>query len=155
MSREEPKLVSISELTKRYRIGMDEVWKHERPEVRNPDRRWYEQIPCRGGGLISLKAEDPTPTLQLYTTMVKSARTVFNKIKHIPGVTADFHYDGEAVIYFPPEILNQVAKMAGARIKRQGRKLTPTEKSNLLEAGKAHRFKNKTTGHQEENLTHI
>lgn len=41
--------------------------------------------------------------------------------------------------------------MAGARKKRQGRKLTMTEKSNLLEAGMAHRFKNKTTGPQMEN----
>ncbi len=148
-------MVVLSKLSDRYRLALDEAWQYERPEVRNPDRRWYEQMPCRGGAFIFLDAEDPTPVLQLYTPMVKSARVILNHIKHIPGVTADFHYDGEAVIYFPPEVLDQVAAMAGARKKRQGRKLTPAEKSNLLEAGKAHRFKNNSTGLQEENPVQV
>ena len=143
--------INLSELsTGRYRIGMDEAWEHERPEVRNPERRWYEQIPCRAGGFIYLYSEDP-PTLGLYTTQVKSARAIMTKI---PGLQAEW-MDGEAVIKFPPDALDQVAEMAGARKKRQGRKLTPTEKSNLLQAGKAHRFKNKSTGLQEENPAHI
>lgn len=98
------KLITLSELNNRYRIALDEAWYHERPEVRNPDCRWYEKLPCRGGAFIFLDAEVPIPVLQLYTPMVKSARAIFNHIKHIPGVTADFHYDGEAVIYFPPEV---------------------------------------------------
>lgn len=148
--------INLSELsTGRYRIALDEAWKYERPEVRNPDRRWYEQIPCRGGGFIYLESEDPTPVLKLYTPMVKSARAIFNKIKHIPGVTADFHYDGEAMILFPPEVLNQVAELAGARKKRQGRRLSAAEKSQLVEAGIAYRFNGNSAGLQEENPDQI
>ena len=129
---------------------MDEAWKHERPEVRNPDRRWYEQIPCRAGGFIYLYSEDP-PMVGLYSTQVKSARAIMSKI---PGLRAEW-LDEEAVIYFPPDALNQVAEMAGARKKRQGRKLTAAEKSNLLKSGKAHRFKNNFTGLQQENLDQV
>jgi hypothetical protein len=60
--------------------------------------------------------------------------------------------DGEAAIYFPPELLDQIAEMAGARKKRQGRKLTAEEKAKLVAAGMAHRFKGKSTGLQTENL---
>jgi hypothetical protein len=71
-------------------------------------------------------------------------------VKQIPGLRAGW-LDEEAEIYFPPDALDQVAEMAGARKKRQGRKLTAAEKSNLLEAGKSYRYKNKTTGLQVEN----
>ena len=97
------------------------------PEVRNPDRRWYEQIPCRAGGFIYLYSEDP-PTLGLYTTQVKSARAIMSKI---PGLQAEW-MDGEAVIKFSPDALDQVAEMAGARKKRQGRKLSVEEKSQAV-----------------------
>lgn len=120
--------IYLSELSKEhYRIALDEAWAYERSEVRNPDRRWYEQIPCRGGGFIYLYSEDP-PTLGLYTTQVKSARAI---VKKIPGLGAEW-LDEEAVIYFSPDALDQVAEMAGARKKRQGRKLTTAKKTKLL-----------------------
>ncbi len=143
-------MVILSKLTNRFRIAMDEAWKYERPEVRNPDRRWYEQIPCRKGGFIYLYSEDP-PTLALYTTQVKSARAIMSKI---PGLQAEW-MDGEAVIYFPPDALDQVAEMAGARKKRQGRKLSVEAKSKLLKAGMSYRFNVNSTGLQEENLGSI
>ncbi len=147
-------MIYLSELTDRYRIVNDEAWHHERPEVRNPDRRSYEQIPCRGGGFIYLYSEDP-PTLGLYSTQVKSARAIFNHIEHLPGVSADFGFDGEAAIFFPPEILALVAEMAGARKKRHGRKLSAEAKSKLAEAGIAYRFNGNSTGLQEENPDQI
>ncbi len=143
-------MIVLSELSDRYRIALDEVWQYELSEVRNPSRRWHEQIPCREGGFIYLYSEDP-PTLGLYTTQVKSARAIMSKIT---GLQAEW-MEGEAVILFPPEVLNQVAELAGGRKKRQGRKLTPAEKSNLLEAGMAHRFKNNSTGLQEENPAQV
>ena len=93
---------------------------HERPEVRNLDRRWYERIPCRGGAFISLYAEAPTPVLQLYTPMVKSGRAIFNHVKNLPGVMAHFHYDGEAVIFFPPEVLPLVARIGRGQEEEAG-----------------------------------
>jgi hypothetical protein len=146
--------LDISNLSGSYRIVLDETWNSERPEIRRPDRRWYEQIPCRGGGFIYLYAEEP-PTLGLYTPLVKSARSIFEKIKAIPGVRADFHYDGEAVLYFPPEILPQVPELAGARKKRRGRKLTAVERTKLVAAGLAYRFKDQLPGRQGENLAEI
>ncbi len=72
----------------------------------------------------------------------------------IPGLQAEW-MDGEAVIYFPPDALDQVAEMAGARKKRQGRKLSAQEKSKLVEAGMAYRFNGNATGRQAENLIQI
>ena len=70
----------------RYRIVLEESWYHEQPEIRKPDRRWYEQIPCKGGAFISLYAETPTIILQLYTPRVKNARFIFGHLKDFPGV---------------------------------------------------------------------
>ncbi len=72
----------------------------------------------------------------------------------IPGLQAEW-MDGEAVIYFPPDALDQVAEMAGARKKRQGRKLSVEAKSKLLKAGMSYRFNVNSTGLQEENLGSI
>jgi hypothetical protein len=130
----------------RYQIVYDEAWCHAPPAVRNPDRRWYERIPVRNGGHIYLYSEDP-PTLGLYTTQVKSARAITRKF---PSLKAEW-MDEEAVIYFHPDLLDWIADMAGARKKRQGRKLSIEERSRLLAAGKAHQFTGHTTGLQDEN----
>jgi hypothetical protein len=147
---EDSLLIWLSKINPQYRIALDEAWDHERPEIRNPDRRWYEQIPCRGGGFIYLYSEEP-PMLGLYTAHVKGARAIMRKIA---GLKAEW-MDGEAAIYFPPELLDQIAEMAGARKKRQGGQLTAAEKSKLAEAGKAYRFTGKSTGLQTENLPQI
>lgn len=110
----------------RYKVILEESWKHERPEVRNPDRRWYEIIPCQGfkkppeqeGPFICLYSEDP-PTLQLYTNRPINAKTIWKEIKKYPGTRADFHMDGEAVLFFPPSRLEMVATLAGGRKRRQ------------------------------------
>lgn len=102
----------------RYRIVLEESWQHERPEVRNPDRIWYEQIPCQGGAFIGLYSLNPL-VLHLYTPRVKNAKKVWEAIKDVPGTRADFHFDGEAVLYFPLEAVRQVAELAGARRKRR------------------------------------
>jgi len=132
-------MVVISKLTKRFRIVLEESWYHEKSEVRKPDRRWYEIIPLKGfvkgppqeGPFIGIYSEAP-PTLQLYTNRVKQARIIWKEIKKTPGCRADFHLDGEAVLYFTPELLEQVAEMAGARKRRQ---LSEEQRTKLIEAG--------------------
>jgi hypothetical protein len=136
----------------RYRIVLEESWHHERPEIRKPDRRWYEQIPCKGGAFISLYAEAPTIILQLYTPRVKNARFISHHLKGVGGVKADFHFDGEAVIYFPPELLHQVAEMAEARIKRR---LSPEARAQVSKRGRAALEKYRKTNYQGENLPQI
>jgi len=153
-------MVVLSKITKRFRIVLEESFKHERPEVRNLDRRWYEIIPCRSfkagpcqeGAFISLYSEDP-PTLQLYTPRVGNAKNIWNQIKNEPGCRADFHMDGEVVLYFPPGLLNLVAELADARKKRQPKPLTEEQKAKLVEMGRAYRFKGKATGPQTQNQT--
>lgn|GEM_PF-1589683 len=128
----------------RYRIALEESWHHERPEVRNPDKLWIEQIPCRGGAFIGLYSLKPL-ILQLYTPRVKNAKTIWEAIKNIPGARPDFHFVGEAVLHFPLEAVHTVAHLAGARMKRR---LTEAQKAKLSELGKAYRFKGENNGVQ-------
>jgi len=155
-------MLVLSKLTRRFRIILEESFKHEQPEVRNQDRRWYEIIPCQGfkagplqeGAFIGLYSEDP-PILQLYTPRVGNAKNIWKQIKDKPGCRADFHLDGEAVLYFPPALLDVVAELAGARKKRQSKPLTEEQRAKLVEMGKAYRFKGKATGPQTQNTTQI
>ena len=153
-------MVVLSKFTKRFRIVMEESFKHERPEVRSLDRRWYEIIPCRSfkagpcqeGAFIGLYSEDP-PTLQLYTPRVGNAKNIWKQIRNEPGCRADFHMDGEAVLYFPLAFLDLMAELAEARKKRQSKPLTEEQKAKLVEMGKAYRFKGKAAGPQTQNQT--
>lgn len=132
--------LSLAAMTgNRYRITLEESWQHEAPEVRNPDRIWYEQIPCQGGAFISVYSFNPLG-LQLWTPRPKNARIIWEAIKDIAGTRADFHFEGEAVIYFPLEALPTVAELAGARKKRR---LSEAHKAKLGEANQAYRFKPK------------
>ncbi len=136
----------------RYKITLEESWYHERPEVRNPERRWYEQIPCKGGAFIGLYCETGDILLQLSTPRPKNARLIYEKINHHPKVQADFHFDGEAIIYFPPELVHIVAEMAGARKKRR---LSADARTRLKEAGKATQFQPRICGVENEETGHI
>jgi len=144
---------------KRYRVLMEESWQHETGENKKGQEAWYEIIPCRGfkpgppqeGPFIGLFSEDP-PTLQLFTTRVGNAKSIWNEINKHPGTRADFHLDGEAMIFFPttPELLHKVAALAGARRRRV---LSPEHKAKLLEAGKATRFNPDLHGSQVQKST--
>jgi len=126
----------------RYKMAMEESWQHERPEVRTPDRIWYEQIPCRGRAFISVYSLSPL-TLKLWTPRPKNAKLVWMALKGADGVRADFHFDGEAELFFPLEVLQQVAQLAGARRRRR---LSEEEKAKLIEVGMTHRFQPKNHG---------
>jgi len=128
---------SLATLTaNRYKVSLEESWQHERPEVRSPERIWHEQIPCRGGAFISVYSLGPL-TLRLWTPRPKNAKLIWMAVKGSAGVRADFHFDGEAEIYFPLEVLPQVAELAGARTRRR---LSEKHRAKLAEVGKAHRF---------------
>jgi hypothetical protein len=137
MTKKKPGLAELSE--RRYRIFLEESWQHETPEIRNLDRIWYEHIPCQGGAFIGLYSLSPL-ILQLLTPRVKNAKKVWETIKDFAGARADFHFDGEAVIYFPMEAIHFVAELAGARKKRR---LSQFHKAKLAEANQAFRFKPK------------
>jgi hypothetical protein len=128
---------------KRYRILMEESWQYETAENKKGYEGYYEIIPCQGfkkppeqeGPYISLSCEDP-PSLQLYTNRPINAKNIWKEIKKTSGCRADFALDGEAILFFPPEVLALVAEMAGARKRRV---LTEEQRDNLIEAGKSGR----------------
>ena len=135
------KKIYLSKLTRRFRVALEESWQGEL--AINPDRRWLEIIPCKGfkkgpgqeGSFIGLFSEDP-PTLQLYSDRPITAKKIWQAIKNHPGTWADFALDGEAVLFFPPALLEKVAEMAGARKKRQ---LSAEHRKKLVTAGKVGR----------------
>ena len=153
MAKKKDDEINLANLTAgRYKIALEESWQHERPEVRTQDCIWYEQIPCLGGAFIGLYSLEPL-ILQLYTPRVKNAKVVWEAIKDIPGARADFHFDGEAVLFFPLEAIHVVAHLAGARKRRR---LSGEHRAKLAEVGKAHQFKPKIYGSNvEENGTDL
>jgi hypothetical protein len=139
--------VVLSKLTKCFRIVIEESFKHERLEVRNPDSPWYDIFPCQGfkpgppqaGPFIGLYSDDPT-TIPLYTRKVQNAKNIWEHITGKPNCRPDFYFDREGVIFFPPEQPDLVTEGAKARRKRQGRPMTPEQKVKLTElGGKAHK----------------
>ena len=98
----------------KYKIAMDESWQHEQADLTPQDRLWYEVIPCKCGGKMYLKSLDPM-LFDLYIPSIKKARIIE---KQVPLTKADW-MDGEAVLTFSPEVLDQIAELAGARKKRR------------------------------------
>ena len=135
-----------------YKLVLEESWYHEVSEVRAPDKRWYLQIPCKGGAFIGIYAEIPETLFQLYTPRVKNARIIWEKLKDQPGCKADFCLDGEALLYFPPALIHQVAGMAGARVKRR---LSPEARLKAAERGRAALEKYRQTNYQSANPAQI
>jgi|GEM_PF-2206471 hypothetical protein len=132
------KPVFLSDLTKRFRIVLEEG------SERGADHLGFCQlIPCKGfrpgpgqsGPFIGLHSEAPL-VLMLYTDRVQNAKNIWNAIEQRPGTRADFALDGEALIFFGPELLKIVAEMAGGRKRRQ---LSAEHRAKLVEAGKAGR----------------
>ena len=141
MAKKKDDGINLANLTaNRYKMALEEFWHHKDPEIRPPDRIWYEQIPCRGGAFIGIYSLDPL-ILQLYTPRVKNAKLVWEAIKDIQGARADFHFDGEAVLFFPLEAIHVVAHLAGVRRRRR---LSGEHRAKLVESNKAHRFKPKS-----------
>lgn len=113
---------SLSELFKtRYRLILEESWYHERAEIRNPEKRWYEQIPTLCGGHIMLYAETPEIILEYYTPRARQTATkIFEQFEGEQGVRIDTHFSGsESILYFPAYLLDRVATLAGARRRRR------------------------------------
>jgi hypothetical protein len=127
----------------RYRFDLDEAWYHELPEEREPNRLWYERIPCQKESFIGVNSINPL-VFKLHSTRPKNAMKIHQAIKGKPGfIKADFCFDGEAELYFTKEVLSTVAELAGAKKKRQ---LSPEQKEELVKRGSANRFKSQIDG---------
>jgi hypothetical protein len=136
----------------RYRFDLDEAWYHELAEEREPNRLWYERIPCAKESFIGVYSVDPL-IFKLYSTRPQNARKINGAINGRPGfIKADFAFDGEAEIYFTKEALPTVAELAGARKKKQ---LTPEQKERLSKQGAANRFKSPIDGVEDRKTAQI
>jgi hypothetical protein len=123
---------------KTWRIQREETWQTEKPENKTGYPGWYETVPTRCGGFIGLYQDKPMVILQFFSpTQRPTCRKLAKQFKDIPGVRLDDWFDGyETVLYFPPEIFEQVAEAVGARKKRQGRPLTEAQKAAFAEGRK-------------------
>ena len=130
----------------RYRVSLDPTWKEERADRRD-EKIWYEQILCTGKSedFICLYSLSPI-ILKFASSRKKLAKIIWEKISHFAGAKADFIYDGEAVLLFPPEALQIVCEMAGAKKKRS---MSPEQKEVVRERLKAYHFKSKNPVVQE------
>jgi len=136
----------------RYRFDLDEAWFHELADEREPNRLWYERIPCQKESFIGVNSINPL-VFKLHSTRPKNAKRIHEAIKGKPGfIKADFDFDGEAEILFTKEALPTVAELAGARKKRQ---LTAELKAELANRGMANRFKSQIDGVEDSKTTQI
>jgi hypothetical protein len=117
----------------RWKVGLEESWAVEKPEIRKPDRKWYEEIICKKGGIIYLFSDLP-PTLALFLN--NRPHIAKQILREVPGTRLDLEMDKEVVIHFPPEALHQVCELAGGRKKRV---LTEEQRVALIERGKSGR----------------
>ena len=124
--------MTLDEMTGRqYRIVLDENWYYERPEVRRPNRRCYERIPCRDGAWIALYWDADCVILQFYTPRVENALEIYRRLEREPLFQTDFLKNAirkeklellegvGAVLYFPLELVHIVAAKAGAARRRR------------------------------------
>jgi len=123
---------------KNWKIQMEESWGSETAEGKERQKPWYETVPTRCKGFISLFQDKPTVVLMFYTPSQRiTCRKLAEKFKDTPGVRLDDWFDGhEAVLYFPVELFGQVAEAVGARRKRQGRPLTDAQRAAFAEGRK-------------------
>jgi len=117
----------------RWKVSLEESWAAEKPEIRKPDRRWYQQIECRKGGFIFFFSDSP-PTLALFLN--NRPHIAKQILQEVPGTRLDLEADKEVVIHFPPEALHQICELAGGRRKRV---LTEEQRAALIERGKSGR----------------
>ena len=70
----------------RYRFDLDEAWFHELAEEREPNRLWYERIPCQKESFIGVYSVNPL-VFKLYSTRPKNAKKIHQAIKADPDLS--------------------------------------------------------------------
>jgi hypothetical protein len=134
--------LSIAELTdKRYEITLDPAWKIEKAKFKSGNKHWYEWIPCKNGGFISLYSEDEM--MFKLTTKKQTGKKVLREVKEA-RLWVEFH--DQMDILFPLKEIHRVAILAKAKRRRGRKALSPEGKQKLVEAGEAFKFSGKNTG---------
>jgi hypothetical protein len=132
----------IAELTdNRYEITHDPAWRIEKKKFKAKNKHWYEWIPRKNGGIISLFNEDEK--VFKLTTKKRTGEKVLREVKEAQ-LWVEFH--DEVEILFSLKEIHQVAKLAKAKRRRGRKSLSPEGKQKLVESGEAFRFSEKITG---------
>jgi len=113
------KQIYLSKLTRRFRVVLEESWQGELAS--NPDRRWYEIIPCQGfkkgpgqeGSFIGLFSEVP-PTLCLYSNRPITAKKIWQAIKNYLGCRADLPLMEKQSYFFRRPVWNKLRRWPAA-----------------------------------------
>jgi hypothetical protein len=134
--------LSIAEIAdKRYEIILDPAWRIEKAKFKSGNKHWYEWIPCKNGGFISLYNQEEM--MFKLTTKKRTGEKVLQEVKEAQ-LWIEFH--DEVEILLPLKEIHQVAKLAKAKSKRGRKALNPEGKQKLVEAGDDYRFSEKNTG---------
>jgi hypothetical protein len=138
-----PKMtLSMAELTDRlYETILDPAWKIEKTKFKSGNRHWYEWIPCKNGGTISLYNED-----EMVFKLTTKKRTGEKVLREVMEAQLWIEFHDEVEILFPLKEIHRVAGLAKAKRRRGRKALSPEGKQKLVEAGEAFRFSGKVTG---------
>ena len=125
---------TIAKLTNyRYRIGLDPAFVFEQPQFKKGELHWYEWLLCENGGIIHLY-DEKNMIFTLYTTTQTAAKILAGVKESELALTFDERLSTE--LRFPAAVLEQVCELAGARIARKGRTLTPEQQAAFAEGRK-------------------
>ena len=114
----------------KYKISLDESY-----EADQGGKEWYYRIACRYGHVYT-HGEN---TLGAYV----KGRYMVPKVRAIPGTKIHQNGDGEATFLFPPELLDQIAEVLGARKSRP--KLSEEQRAACSERLAPFRFQKERT----------
>jgi len=125
---------TIAKLTGyRYRMGLDPAFIFEQPEFKKGKLHHYEWILCENGGIIHLY-DGAEKSFSLLTTTQTAAKVLAGVKETELALATDDRLGKE--IRFPAEVMEQVCELAGARIARKGRPLTPEQTASFAEGRK-------------------
>jgi hypothetical protein len=125
---------TIAKLTGyRYKMGLDPAFIFEQPQYKKGQLHWYEWILCENGGIIYLY-DEVGKSFSLVTTTQMAAK-VLAGVKETELALETDERLGKG-IRFPVSVLEQVCELAGARIARRGRPLTPEQTASFADGRK-------------------
>ncbi|MGA9754731.1 MAG: hypothetical protein WBV23_06280 [Desulfobaccales bacterium] len=125
---------TIAKLTRyRYHMGLDPAFVCEQPQFKKGQLHWYEWIICENGGVIHLY-DEAEKSFALLTTTQTAAKVQAGVREAKQALETDERLGKE--IRFPAAVLEQVCELAGARIARRGRPLSPEQMASFAEGRK-------------------
>jgi hypothetical protein len=112
--RKTSKLLELLQITKKYKILLDESISYFPKEEREKEVIWCEYIPAYKGH-IYLSSASPIE-LAFFSESIGKINTIE---KELGNEVRTIKMDGEGIIYFSPSSIRKVFKLAGAKTNRK------------------------------------